>query len=147
MYPAPLVSSKSLRTERDEWEGGSWSVLFSPAASWWIDGRGRAASSLSVLFLPTMATSMRGAKSGIEQRCGGEGEWASSAKRAREAGKSGERVGLWSEMQQRLSEGQRWRVKRADTVLISGIGKVYGRQGRDVLFRKSTLLLCLLTKH
>ena len=82
-----------------------------------------------------------------EQRCGGEGEWASSAKRAREAGKSGERVGLWSEMQQRLSEGQRWRVKRADTVLISGIGKVYGRQGRDVLFRKSTLLLCLLTKH
>lgn len=38
-----------------------------------------------------------------EQRCGGEGEWASSAKRAREAGKSGERVGLWSEMQQRLS--------------------------------------------
>jgi len=72
MYPAPLVSSKSLRTERDEWEGGSWSVLFSPAASWWIDGRGRAASSLSALFLPTMATSMRGAKSGIEQRCGGE---------------------------------------------------------------------------
>lgn len=63
-----------------------------------------------------------------EQRCGGEGEWASSAKRAREAGKSGERVGLWSEMQQRLSEGQRWRVKRADTVTVERVGLCYDQK-------------------